>query len=148
MQGGAAAGAAYESVRAWLAAWGDEVATVALGAARTRFAPDVVAFGTHADVVVGIDALHEEQWSRVWPNIADFGFLLDDLVVLASPDQHQAVAVVGWTSTGFAVDGTPFERPGRATIVLSRDDLDAPWYGTHTHLSLGRDVPATTHGRR
>jgi ketosteroid isomerase-like protein len=136
------------SVREWISAWGAEVAAVGLAAARARFADDVVAFGTHADIVVGLDALEAEQWSRIWPAIEDYRFRTDELVVQASPDGLQAVAIVGWDSTGFSADGTPFDRPGRATVVLRRAHRGAPWIGTHTHFSLGRDVPPTTHGRR
>lgn len=137
----------FTSVREWMAAWGREVAAVRLDAARARFDDGVVAFGTHADVVSGLDSLYDEQWSRIWPAIGEFRFRLDDLVVLASPDGCQAVAVVGWDSTGFEIDGTPFDRPGRATVVLRRDDADAPWIGVHTHFSLARGVPESTHGQ-
>lgn len=148
MQAVSASDVTYESVRDWIAAWGAEVAAVDLTAARRRFAPDVVAFGTYAEVVHGLDALHDEQWAQVWPAIAGFSFRLDDLVVLASPDGCQAVAVVGWDSTGFSEDGASFERPGRATVVMQRDDRDAAWRGVHTHFSLARGVPESTHGRR
>jgi ketosteroid isomerase-like protein len=138
----------FASVRKWMGSWGAEVAAVDLIAGRARFDADVVAFGTHAEIVRGLDALHEQQWSQIWPVIADFEFLLDDLVVLASPDRRQAVAVVGWNSTGFTVDGEPYDRPGRATVVLCHDDDDSRWVGTHTHFSLGRGVPESTHGWR
>ena len=136
------------SVRGWIAAWGAEVAAVRIDAARHRFADDVVAFGTHADIVTGLDALVTEQWGRIWPAIEDFGFRTEDLVVQASPDGLLAVAVVGWDSTGIAADGTTFDRPGRATVVLQRDEPGAPWIGTHTHFSLGRGVPSSSHGPR
>jgi hypothetical protein len=44
-------------------------------------------------------------------------------------------------STGYRQDGTPYDRPGRATIVFVRDRVGAPWLAQHTHLSLFRDVP-------
>jgi ketosteroid isomerase-like protein len=137
-----------DSVRDWMAAWGAEVAAVELARARKRFAGGVVAFGTRADVVLGLDALHDDQWSAVWPTIEEFAFRLQDLVVLASPDACQAVAIVGWDSTGIAADGRRFDRPGRATVVLRRDGPAAPWVGVHTHFSLARGVPETSHGRR
>ena len=136
------------SVRHWMAEWGDEVATMRIDVARARFADDVVAFGTRADVVHGLDPLVDQQWSAVWPAIEDFAFRLDDLVVLASPDGCQAVAVVGFDSTGVAADGSRFDRPGRATVVLKRAEPAAPWIGVHTHFSLARGVPDSTHGRR
>ena len=129
------------SVRAWMAAWGEEVAGVDLETARARFAPDVSAFGTFADAVQGIDRLHDEQWSRIWPAIEDFRFELDRLSVLVSPDRLQAVAVVPWSSTGRSEDGERFPRPGRATVVLGRPSTAAGWLGLHTHFSLARDTP-------
>jgi uncharacterized glyoxalase superfamily protein PhnB/ketosteroid isomerase-like protein len=137
-----------ESVAGWMASWGDEVAAADLVAGRQRFAADLVAFGTHADVVRGRDAVEEQQWSRVWPAIEDFAFDLDDLEVLVSPDRLQAVAVVPWTSTGIAAGGERFPRPGRATVVLTRAAVGAPWVGRHTHFSLARGVPPSSHGRR
>jgi ketosteroid isomerase-like protein len=140
--------ALQRSVRDWIDAWGTEVAKVELSTARERFAEDVVAFGTWADVVVGLDALHHQQWSRVWPSIREFRFRTDELVVQASPDGLQAVAVVPWDSVGVAVDGSEFRRPGRATVVLQRSSIESPWLGTHTHFSLARDVPSASHGTR
>ena len=137
-----------ESVRKWVAGWGAEVAAADIRSGRERFATDLVAFGTHADVVVGRDAVEAQQWSQIWPRIEGFEFLVDELVVQASPDGLQAVAIVPWTSVGIAPDGTPFDRPGRATIVLVREADDAEWTGTHTHFSLARGVPQSTHGQR
>jgi nitrite reductase/ring-hydroxylating ferredoxin subunit/ketosteroid isomerase-like protein len=136
------------SVRTWIDDWGAEVAAVDLAAARLRFASDVSAFGTHADVVIGRDNLETEQWSQVWPAIEDFRFVTDEMQILTSPDGLQAVAVVGWTSIGIDRDGHRFDRPGRATVVLARASIDEPWLGMHTHFSLGRDVPQSTHGAR
>ena len=137
-----------QSVKEWVDDWGAEVATVDLTAARRRFVADVLAFGTFADVVVGLDRLHDEQWAQVWPKIDAFRFLTDDMEVLVSPDQLMAVAVVGWDSVGLTEDGSRFPRPGRATVVLRRDSTDAGWLGTHTHFSLGRGVPQSSHGVR
>jgi nitrite reductase/ring-hydroxylating ferredoxin subunit/ketosteroid isomerase-like protein len=137
-----------DSVRAWIDAWGAEVAAVDIDAARLRFASDVSAFGTHADVVVGLDRLVTEQWSEVWPAIEDFRFLTDEMRVTVSADRLLAIAVVGWTSTGIAEDASRFARPGRATIVVRRAAVDEPWLGVHTHFSLGRGVPQNSHGAR
>jgi ketosteroid isomerase-like protein len=128
-----------DSVRAWVAEWGAEVAAAQMDVARQRFDPQVVAFGTATGIVTGIDALHRDQWSAVWPVIRGFAFEVDDLVVLPSPDGLQAVAVVAWRSEGRGADGTWAPRPGRATVVLRRSSLDATWLGVHTHFSL---VPA------
>jgi len=58
-----------------------------------------------------------------------------------------AVAIAPWTSTGFREDGTPFDRPGRATIVLARQP-DRSWLGIHSHMSLARGVTQDSHGKR
>lgn len=136
------------SVRDWMAAWGREVAAADLEAGRARFADDVIGFGTRADVARGLEALHADQWSKVWPKIEDFAFRLDELDVLASPDACLAVAICGWESTGIDADGNRFPRPGRATVVLRRDDPSAPWRGVHTHFSMAGGAPAESHGSR
>ena len=137
-----------QSVRSWLRDWGAEVAAVDLAAARRRFTSDLSAFGTHADVVIGRDQVEREQWLPTWPAIEDFGFLVDEAQVVLSPDGLMAVVATGWTSTGVAEDGTRFPRPGRATVVLRRAGQRAEWLGVHTHFSLARGVPQTTHGTR
>ena len=136
------------SVRDWLRGWGAEVNAADLAAARGRFAPDLSAFGTRADVVIGRDQVEREQWLPTWPAIEDFTFLVDDAQVVLSPDALVAVVATAWTSTGIAEDGTRFPRPGRATIVLRRSGPSAEWLGVHTHFSLARGVPQTTHGTR
>jgi ketosteroid isomerase-like protein len=129
-------GALVASVREWMASWGDEVATVRMDQALERFDPGVVGFGTAADIVHGIDALHAHQWASVWPSIRGFAFDVARLEVLASPDGCQAVAIAPWSSQGRAADGSWFDRPGRATVVLRRDGEGHPWRGVHTHFSL------------
>jgi ketosteroid isomerase-like protein len=136
------------SIVEWVADWGAEVAAADIRAGRRRFDDDLIAFGTHADVVVGRDAVEAGQWAQIWPAIEDFEFRLDDLRVRLSPDGLMAVAIVPWNSTGIDADGTRFDRPGRATIVLERDAVGEPWSGTHTHFSLAPGVPSSTHGRR
>ena len=136
------------SVATWIAGWGREVAAADIRAGRERFADALVAFGTHADVVVGRDEVEAQQWSQIWPAIEGFQFEVDRLHVIVSPDRLLAIAIVPWSSTGIGPDGVPFDRPGRATVVLERPGVDAPWMGTHTHFSLARGVPSSTHGTR
>ena len=112
--------------------------------ARGIFAPDVVSFGTRAEMVSGLDALQAQQWSGVWPFIADFTFDLAQLHTGAAGDV--AWAAVPWTSTGFHEDGTEFPRPGRATVTFAR--RDGRWLATHTHFSLHPGTPPRSHGRR
>jgi ketosteroid isomerase-like protein len=72
--------------------------------------------------------------------------VLEQTRVLASPDGRMAVVISPWTSTGYHADGRPFPRPGRATLVFSRNG--GGWLCTHSHMSLNRGVPQTSHADR
>jgi ketosteroid isomerase-like protein len=100
--------------------------------ARPLFAEDAVAFGTYATVISGRDRLEQEQWRNVWPNIRDFTFRLDDLHCLG--EASQICAVVTWDSLGTRPDGSTFQRPGRATLLLA--ERDGRWVAQHSHFSL------------
>jgi ketosteroid isomerase-like protein len=86
--------------------------------------------------VQGLDNLQRNQWSNVWPKIRDFTFSLDQLHWGWSGTGGWAV--VTWTSTGFRSDGTPFSRPGRATVLFRQEGEQI--LAIHTHFSL---VPVT-----
>ena len=129
---------------AWLEAFAGHVREVDYGSARPLFHPDVLAFGTHRDVIPGLEAWVRTQWDNVWPRTSDFRFDLAGTHVLASGDM--AVLVAPWTSTGYDPDGATFERPGRATMVFNR--IDGAWLCTHSHMSLNRGVPQSSHAER
>lgn len=135
------------SVVAFYDTWGRHVVARAFAEARTMFEPDMVAFGTFADFIHGIDAVERDQWRQVWPMIADFRFATEHTHVDVSPDRLMASAAVPWTSTGFDQDGRPFPRNGRATVTLRRTSVDAPWRGVHTHFSLNRGTPGRSYGQ-
>ena len=116
-------------------------------AARPFWHPDIVIFGTYQELVKSLSAWIERQWDNVWPRTAEFRFDLANTMVMASPDSAIAVAITPWTSTGFHENGVPFDRPGRATIVLARQP-DGRWLGVHSHMSLARGVPQDSHGKR
>jgi len=65
-----------------------------------------------------------------------------------------AIVIAPWTSTGYHEDGKPFPRPGRATMVFSKVAQENPqenlqgWLCTHSHMSLNRGVPQTSHANR
>ncbi len=87
----------------------------------------------------------------MWPKTSDFRFDLAAAQVLAAGDMAVVVVVAPWTSTGTHPDGTEFDRPGRATLVLARDGEPAlmdGWRCIHSHLSLNRGVPQTSHASR
>ena len=128
----------------WLETFSGYVRNVDYASARPLFHPQILAFGTHRDVLPDREAWIALQWDNVWPRTDDFRFDLANTHVLA--DGALAVVVAPWTSTGFHPDGTKFDRPGRATMVFHRDG--DRWIGVHTHLSLNRGVPQTSHGDR
>ncbi len=130
----------------WLEVFSGFVRAVDYAGARPMWHPEVLAFGTYNDVIQGLETAIATQWDNVWPRTAQFAFNLAGTHVLASSDGTMAVAVTPWTSTGYAQDGTPFDRPGRATMVFARDA--AGWRCAHSHMSLNRGVPQASHGNR
>jgi ketosteroid isomerase-like protein len=132
--------------RQWLETFAFYVREVDYASARPLFHPDVLAFGTHNDVIPGLDQWVATQWDNVWPKTTDFRFVLEQTSVLASPDGRMAIVIAPWTSTGYHPDGQPFPRPGRATMVFSRN-ADG-WLCTHSHMSLNRGVPQASHANR
>ena len=136
--------------RQWLETFAGNVREVDYASARPLFHPDVLAFGTHNDVISGLDTWVATQWDNVWPKTSDFRFVLEQTSVLASPDGRMAVVIAPWTSTGYYPDGTPFARPGRATMVFSgnsQGNADG-WLCMHSHMSLNRGVPQASHANR
>jgi ketosteroid isomerase-like protein len=119
-------------VEAWFRSMERCVRAVDYASARPLFAPEVVAFGTRAEIVSGLDALHARQWSQIWPTIRDFTFDLSQL--RWGWFGEGGWAVVLWTSTGFRPDGTPFARPGRATLLFTR--REGKLLAFHSHFSL------------
>ena len=136
--------------KAWFIAWLDgfaaHVRAVDYASARPLFHPEILAFGTHQDVLPSLEAWVNTQWDNVWPQTDDFRFVIGATAVLVSDDRTLAVVTAPWTSTGFASDGTAFDRPGRATIVFHR--AADSWIGVHSHLSLNKGVPQASHGNR
>lgn len=136
------------SVKDWLSRFAACVREVDYASAYPFWHDNIVIFGTYQELVRSRQAWTDSQWDNVWPRTADFAFDLPNTLVLASPDGAMAVAVTPWNSTGFHPDGTPFPRPGRATIVLLRQPGERGWVGVHSHMSLQRGVPQDSHGKR
>jgi ketosteroid isomerase-like protein len=132
--------------RQWLDTFAGYVREVDYASAKPLFHPDVLAFGTHNDIISGIDIWIATQWDNVWPKTTDFRFVLEQTLVLASPDSMMATVIAPWTSTGYHLDGKPFPRPGRATLVFS-GSADG-WICIHSHMSLNRGVPQASHANR
>lgn len=128
----------------WLEVFAAHVRDVDYASARPLFHPHILAFGTHRDVLPDRESWIAQQWDNVWPRTDDFRFDLANTHVLAAGDM--AVVIAPWTSTGFHPNGEKFDRPGRATMVFHR--AGEQWLGVHTHLSLNRGVPQTSHADR
>ena len=135
-----------EELCRWFDTWAGHVRDRDFETARNLFHPEVVGFGTHMLIVEGLDHLETEQWRNVWPTIENFHFLTDQLRAGTSNDGLLAWAVVPWHSTGFTENGAAFERPGRATVLFSRDHWDEPWRAIHTHISLAPGTPQRSFG--
>ena len=80
------------------------------------------------------------------PTISHFKFLTNTLYIQLSPDKLFANSILTWTSLGYDINGKCYERPGRASITLRRDNINNLWKAIHTHLSLNRDVPQKSYG--
>ena len=131
-----------QAVRQWFELLARYCAAVDFESARSIFSGDVASFGTLARVVTGADALDSEQWRGVWPNIADFS--IDMETVHSGGAGDLAWGMAAWASTGFHEDGSRFDRPGRATVVLER--RGGQWLAVHTHFSLVPGTPPRTYG--
>lgn len=130
----------------WVDEFGGHVHRCEFEHAARQFDDGIVSFSSRRDVVVGLTELVEDQWRHVWPSISGFRFESEAMRTFVSPERRQAIVAVTWTSTGYHEDGAAFDRPGRATIVLARETVAAPWRGIHTHFSLHRGVPQQSFG--
>jgi len=130
----------------WLERFSACVRAVDYKAAYPFFHEQALAFGTHKRVLEGLWDWRDRQWESVWPKTSGFAFVAAETRVLASPDGQMAVAITPWGSTGYHQDGTEFDRPGRASMVLLRDG--AAWVCVHSHMSLERGVPQESFGNR
>jgi catechol 2,3-dioxygenase-like lactoylglutathione lyase family enzyme/ketosteroid isomerase-like protein len=119
-------------LREWLLALQACVRAVDFEASRRLCTHDLIAFGTVAHFVEGIDRVTEQQWRRVWPNVRDFTIRTDATRGEISGDRAWAAAP--WDSLGGRRDGTTFSRPGRLTIAFEK--RDGRWLARHTHFSL------------
>jgi ketosteroid isomerase-like protein len=120
-------------VASWLAEMQECVRTEDYARCRGIFADDVVAFGTRAALVIGLDALERDQWRQIWGTIQGFTFLTDELHFRVYGTQGIWLACP-WNSQGRGPDGEWRERRGRITAVLERRGED--WLAVHTHHSL------------
>ena len=135
-------------VRQWFQRLQLHVQAVDFAGARPLFAEDVITFGSFNPFTIGREATEEEQWRTVWGRIDRFRWRLDDLRTIVSGDRCMAVGMVVFDSTGYSEDGTPYDRPGRVTVVLGRSAVGQEWIAQHMHVSLFRDVPPRSFGSK
>ncbi|MGH2734991.1 MAG: YybH family protein [Actinomycetota bacterium] len=132
------------AVREWFEKLALYCSTVDYESARAIFSPEVASFGTQADAVAGLERLQAEQWEQIWPRTSGFRVLME--TVRAGGDANVAWGMATWSSLGYDERGNSFERPGRATVVLTRST--DRWTAVHTHFSLFRGVDQRTYGAR
>lgn len=137
-----------DAILDWLTRFSATVREVDYRSAYRFWHPRIIAFGTVQPIVEGLEVFRDRQWESVWPRTTDFTFRLEVSRVLASPDGKMAVAIAPFTSTGYAPDGTAFDRPGRTTLILMPGAAEEAWIAVHSHMSLARGVPADSHGTR
>jgi catechol 2,3-dioxygenase-like lactoylglutathione lyase family enzyme/ketosteroid isomerase-like protein len=99
---------------------------------RALCAPELLAFGTRAEMVDGVDQVMEQQWRPVWPGIHDFTIDVEKARGAIHGDQGWVAA--RWDSLGIRPDQSTFPRPGRLTILFER--RAGRWLAVHTHFSL------------
>jgi len=119
-------------LREWLRRWQACVRARDFAGGRRLCAPELIAFGTVADFVEGVDRVMEAQWRRVWPSIRDFTIRIDEARGAVQGDEAWVAAP--WDTLGVRADGTTFPRPGRLTIAFAR--RAGRWLAVHTHFSL------------
>jgi ketosteroid isomerase-like protein len=137
-----------ELIRLWFRRLAECMQAVDYAAARPLFAEDVIAFGSLAGFVAGREALEREQWRNVWGTIDGSRFRLEDLRTIVSADRLTAAGMVMFDSTGYGQDGTPYERPGRSTVMFGRGAVGEDWVARHVHFSLSPGVPPRSFGRK
>ena len=135
-------------IRDWFRRLSEHVRAVDFAGARPIFAEDMIAFGTFENFITGPDAVEQAQWGNVWPVTTDFRWRMDDIRAIVSVDRLSAVGIGVFDSTGYHEDGTPYDRPGRATVAFSRRTAGDDWVADHTHMSLFRDVPTRSFGQK
>ena len=137
------------SIAEWFDTWGRLVAAVDFKRVRDMFAEDAIAFGSKVEMMTSREALEREQWRAVWPTIENYSYDISTLELVISPDRLMAMGAAIFRSTGLHPDKkTRFERPGRATVTLMRERIGAPWYCTHSHVSLKPGTPTPSHFNR
>jgi len=131
------AGDDLEPLRDWLREWQACVRAADFEGGRALCAPELLAFGTRAEIADGLDAVVENQWRHVWPAIRDFTVRIAEARGVIAGDSAWVAAP--WDSLGTRDDGTAYRRPGRLTVAFER--REGRWLAVHTHFSLSPTPP-------
>ncbi len=120
----------------WLAEFEDCVCSRDTDRGRQLFGENVYAFGTRADVAVGLDNLEQDQWTPIWSNTQGFHFLFDSARYIVADDKSTVCVMVSWESHAVENGKKGYLRSGRCTLVL-REDRNAPfgYVAMHSHFS-------------
>jgi ketosteroid isomerase-like protein len=132
-------GGSVAELHQWLADFSEAVRSADYARGRELFAEDVVAFGTRAPLIRGIDSLVEDQWECIWDITRGFQYSFDQAEIGIL--QESAWVAVPWTSQGQDSAGRWYDRPGRATYILRR--TEGRWLAIHSHHSLDPKSPQT-----
>ena len=127
--------------RAWLERFAAAVRGMDYQTGREMFDDNVVAFGTLARMVSGLDPLIEQQWQKIWGCTRGFHFLLDEAHI--QTDGDVTWIATPWQSQGRDDTGHWFDRRGRCTLILHRKG--GRWLCVHSHYSR-EPIPKTTGG--
>lgn len=130
-------------------AWFDDFASCVRGrdlaSGRRLFAPDCSSFGARAEHLTDLDDLVARQWHPTWTTTRGFAAIPGTLAVQASTDSSVVVLTARWTSQGVHPDGSTFDRRGRCTIVLRKEDGSRHGLvAVHTHFSLSPETKPPT----
>lgn len=120
----------------WLRAWEKLINAGDFETARQLFAPEIVAFGSLAETMTGLDALEQEQWRKIWRSTRGFAF---DTPMHVTMGPETTTLALRWRSEGRTEDNGWYERRGRCTLVLER--RNAGLVCTHSHFSMDPGVP-------
>jgi len=85
----------------WLNHFAAFVRDVDYASARPLFHSEVLAFGTHRDVIASLEQWVSSQWDNVWPKTTDFAFDIDQTQILMADDASMATVIAPWNSTGY-----------------------------------------------
>jgi len=132
-------------IHCWLKKFALCVRALDFESGKKMFLQEIYCFGSIASTLSGIDDLVENQWKQVWPNISDFDFDYKNLHFKLSDNNNFACILCPWTSTGCHPGGNSFQRPGRLTLILIKDESQNKWLAYHTHYSLNPGTPPKTH---